>query len=333
MKTLLVLVLVATALYSGYWFVGARAQQAGLNAWLDAQRAQGWVAETQDLSVMGYPNRFDTRITGLELADPNAGWAWSAPEFQILALSYKPNHIIAVWPGQQTMATPVGTLLLEAERMRGSVIFAPNTRLTLDRTTIELEAVALSGLAGWEAQLDEGLLSTRRSPDGTAPDFAHDISLTATGLSLPDGLRDVVDRAREMPEQISDVVVVGTVAFDKPWDRLAVEGNTPRMTGASLGRFEANWGPLQLTAKGEVSVRADRSLQGEIDVEARNWKRMLRLATRAGVFDADTGRTIERGLDLLARFGGDQTRIKVPLRFDGGRTWLGPIPLGPAPKV
>ncbi|MEM9270831.1 MAG: DUF2125 domain-containing protein, partial [Pseudomonadota bacterium] len=86
MKTLLVLVLLATALYSGYWFVGARAQEAGLNAWLEAQRAQGWVAEVEELNVAGYPNRFDTTATGLELANPKAGWAWSAPEFQILAL-------------------------------------------------------------------------------------------------------------------------------------------------------------------------------------------------------------------------------------------------------
>ncbi|MEM6466652.1 MAG: DUF2125 domain-containing protein, partial [Pseudomonadota bacterium] len=236
-------------------------------------------------------------------------------------------------PGQQTMATPFGTLSLEAERMRGSVVFAPNTRLTLDRTTVELASVAISGVDGWEAQLETGLLSTRRSPEGTAPDFAHDVSLNVVNLSLPDSLRAVVDRAQDMPAEISDVILVGTVAFDKPWDRLAVEGIPPRMTAGSLGRFEANWGPLQLNAKGEVTVRADRSLEGQLDVEARNWKRMLRLATRAGVFDADAGRTIERGLDLLARFGGDENRIKVPLRFEGGRTWLGPIPLGPAPKV
>jgi hypothetical protein len=72
--------------------------ESALPGWLDARAAEGWIAEYESDAHRGFPNRFDTTITGLDLADPETGVAWSAPFFQILSLSYQPNHVIAVFP-------------------------------------------------------------------------------------------------------------------------------------------------------------------------------------------------------------------------------------------
>ena len=101
MRALIGVVVVLVTLWSGYWFVGSRGVEAGLAAWIDARRAEGWVAEYSDISTIGYPNRFDTTISDLALADPATGLAWNMPFFQILTLSYTPNHIIAVFPGNR----------------------------------------------------------------------------------------------------------------------------------------------------------------------------------------------------------------------------------------
>ena len=97
-RFLTIFIVVVTLGYSAYWWAGSAAQETAWARWMEERRAAGWVADYDALEVKGYPNRFDTRLTGFTIADPRAGWAWSGPVFQVLALSYKPNHIIAVWP-------------------------------------------------------------------------------------------------------------------------------------------------------------------------------------------------------------------------------------------
>ena len=84
----------ASALWGGYWFIGSAGFEKGLAAWFDERRSAGWVADYSDIKTRGFPNRFDTTISDLELADTRAGLAWSAPFFQIFTLSYRPNHIV-----------------------------------------------------------------------------------------------------------------------------------------------------------------------------------------------------------------------------------------------
>jgi hypothetical protein len=102
-------------------------QNAGAKAWFADRSAQGWVADYDTIETRGFPSRFDTTINTLELADPRTGWAWSAPFFQVFALSYKPNHIIAVWPNEQTIATPLARANITAEDMRASAVFLHDT--------------------------------------------------------------------------------------------------------------------------------------------------------------------------------------------------------------
>ena len=101
MRLLLAVIVIAALGWSAYWVIGQRGLEQGLADWFEARRAEGWVAETSDLRVRGFPNRFDTGFSDLLLADPETGLAWEAPYFQLSALSYRPNHVIAVWPEEQ----------------------------------------------------------------------------------------------------------------------------------------------------------------------------------------------------------------------------------------
>ena len=122
MRKLLWLVLIAAFAWSAYWFIGARTSERAMIGWLEDRRAEGWQVEYSDLSLRGYPNRFDTTLTDLVLTDPETGVSWRAPFFQIFALSYQPKHLIAVWPNEQTIATPYQTISITSEKMSASLV-------------------------------------------------------------------------------------------------------------------------------------------------------------------------------------------------------------------
>lgn len=332
MRLLVILVLSASGLWSGYWWVGSTAQKSALQSWLDERRAAGWAADGT-VSVTGFPNRFDAIVQNLTLADPNSEWAWAAPEFQILALSYKPNHIIAVWPGTQTIASPQEKIDITSEVMRGSVRFAPSTDLALQETLNEMRAVTATSSLGWRATLAEGQLAIRRSEPGTAPDFGYDVYFHARNLGLPDPVKDALDPAGLLPATVANAELRLTPVFDDVWNLPAVEGRKPQLTTLNIGNAALAWGAMELGVKGRLDTDGDGFATGEINVIAKNWRDMLALATTAGMIPEGMGQSVERGLSVLAQTTGDTNLLDVTLSFRGGRIWLGPIPIGPAPRL
>ena len=77
MRTIFTLVVVLAVAWCGYWFVGARFVQHGARTALAEARAQGYRAEATDLSVRGFPNRFDLTVTAPDFGDPATGFGWS----------------------------------------------------------------------------------------------------------------------------------------------------------------------------------------------------------------------------------------------------------------
>jgi len=180
MRVLLTLILVAAAGWSGYWFVGRTGVTHGFERWFEARRAEGWVAETSAIVTRGFPNRFDTSFADLALAAPETGLAWEAPFFQLLALSYRPNHVIAVWPERQLMATPIEKYTVESADMRASIVTAADIRLPLERTTLSAERLAVTPRSGDQATRVEALrLGAERVPASPA---TYRLGLAADGL-------------------------------------------------------------------------------------------------------------------------------------------------------
>ena len=178
-RIILIFCTLAVTAWSGWWWIGSTAQQTALTAWVDDRQKAGWVADYQDLSVKGFPNRFDTKVTDLNLADPRSGWAWKTPELQILMLSYQPNHIIAVLPSEQIISTPDERITVASGDIRASVKFDADTALALNATTAEMKAVKLISNAGWTSEMKQAKFATRQT---TGRDNAHDIFFQADDL-------------------------------------------------------------------------------------------------------------------------------------------------------
>ncbi len=331
MKKLLAIVILAGLAWSGYWLFMAHMHKRALTGWLEARRADGWVAYTASLHVSGFPNRIDTFVEGLALADPEQGWRWDAEELQLLSMSWKPQHLIAAWPGEQVIGSPYETIRFHGETLRGSVIFRPTPRLELERTAIEIADLAIAGDLGWNARVGSAMLATRQAPD-TTPN-AHEISFEAHGLVPPNAWTEEIPGARALPRQVESLKLDAIATFDRPWDRLAVETENPVLLAIELDEASADWGDLSLRAQGNVIRDADGFAEGDLTLRARNWRQMLDLAEEGGAITPEMAGAMRGGLDLIAMFTGDRNSIEVPLSFRGGRTYLGPIPIGVAPRL
>jgi hypothetical protein len=325
-------VALAAAGWTGWWFLGVAAHDAALNGWLADRRAEGWQAEAADLTTRGFPNRFDTRLTDLRLADPEVGWAWDAPFVDILMLSYQPNAAVIALPPEQTLAAPGAKATLASELLRGSIRFVPGPSLALGRLSVEGRGLALTG-PGWTAGAARIDAHLRQAEAGTAPENGYDVYLGAENVALPAFVRDRLDPAGGLPETAQTLRVDARAAFDRPLDRFAVEDAPPQPVAISLTAFEAVWGALALKASGRVRADAQGYAEGTLDVRAENWREMLDLAVRSGAVGRDMAGLIEQGLGLLAALSGGGDAIEAPVRFENGRAWIGPIPLGAAPRM
>jgi len=329
-RTLIGLVVVAVLAWGGYWTVGSIALDRTLRGWIDDRRAEGWVADYSDLRVEGFPNRFDTTFTDLDLADPDTGLAWSLPFFQILALSYQPNHVIAVWPNQHRISTPRERLTVTSSKMQASLVVEPGTDLVLDRSTLVAEAFGVSSSEGWQGGAAELRLATRQTP--VAAD-SHDIAIEALAVKLAEPLKRWLDPLGALPGEVETLRLATEIAFDGPWDRFAIERARPQPIAIELTDLTAIWGDLELKVAGGVTLDDGGVATGEVTIKAVNWREMLDIAVASGALPEASRPSVESALELLAGMSGRADTIDAPLAIRGGRLFFGPIPLGLLPPV
>ena len=331
-KILVAALAVAALAWSGWWWIGSGAKEEALAGWLAERRAEGWQAEAASIETTGFPSRFDTRIADLALADPEEGWAWRTPFMDILMLSYRPNAAVVALPSGQTLAVPGARARLDADRLRGSIRFAPGPSLALERLSLDADAPRIEAEAGWSASAATLDAHIRESAPNTAPENGYDLWFDAEQVALPRPLIEAVDPTGALPAIFDRFVIDARAAFERPLDRFAVEEGPPGARAISLKALEARWGELSLSASGALEADAEGYAEGEITVRAENWREMLRAAERAGAVGEQLAGALEFGLGLLAGFSGGDT-LEAPLTFRGGRASIGPIPIGRAPRI
>ncbi|MFY0635702.1 MAG: DUF2125 domain-containing protein [Vannielia sp.] len=332
LRRMIVVVLVAALAWGGYWAVGAWGLEKAVSGWLDERRAEGWQAEAERVVVRGFPNRFDLELDELRLADPRTGWAWSAPFFQSLALSYRPYHVIAVWPDSQSLQTPFESLEITSERLRGSLLLTPTT-LALKRSSFELDGVEVVSDAGWSSRLTEGRLATRTLPEDFPDPTVHQVSFSARAWQVPSRLLAELNAADLLPDTLDSVTADVTIRFSAPWDRYAVERARPQPRHVEIKLAEAKWGQMELKLAGSFEVDEQGVPEGSVLVKATNWRDILAVGVAAGIVPADFEGPITTALELASQLAGSPKTLDIPLNFKNGQVRVGPAPIGPAPVL
>lgn len=325
--------LIVTVLVGGAvsWMIAARAHENAIAGWLEERRQAGWQAEAE-ISVAGFPNRLDVTLRNLALADPQSGWAWSAPRVEIDQVIYDPTFYVVTWPAEQRLAAPGARAVLRAEKMVASFRAERSSTLGLVRTSFDLQRAALSAEAGWTAGADRLNAHLRAAPDA-GPENTYQFRLDGVRLRLPDFVRALLDPAGALPPAIETLALDGHAALDRPLDRFALEGPKPDILSLSLSEGVAEWGALRLDVSGSMKADAAGYAEGEFDISATNWREMLDAATAAGALAPGFGETLKAGLGFIAKLGGDGDKLDVTLVLSGGHARIGPVPIGAAPRL
>lgn len=327
MTRLIVVLLVGALAWMTWWALGKGAYEQGLSAWIDQRRADGWVADVGELSTAGFPNRFDTTLTDLRLADPETGVAWSAPMLQFLSLAYKPHQVIAVVEGPHRFSTPLGGIDITHEDARASLFLKPETALGLDQAILILTDLALDADAGWTTAIASGRFAAESVAAATN---SYRIGADVEGLEPSRPLRRMLDPAGVLPDTVEALRLDATLAFDRPWDRFAIEDARPQPTRIDLADLSATWGTATFRAAGEVDVDEEGYPTGEVTIRAVDWRKILDMAVASGVLPESAAPSVERGLELMS---GPRDTIDARIGFGGGLMRLGIIPIGPAPRI
>lgn len=328
MRLLTLVVVIAGALWGGYWYVGSTAlQKAAVAAFANA-RQEGRVAQYSSLSVAGFPNRFDLTVNDVALGDPAEGITWRAPFAQLLSLSYTPYHFIAALPHRQTLDLPGQSLTLRSRKMEGSVLFAPTPALRLKTTTFIADAPKVVSTAGWQVGLHQARFAARPA---AGKQNSYEIGFEALDIAPGAALKAQLDPAGKLPAKADVVHLDGVLSFTAPLDRHAGE-TRPRLTALTLRDSHARWGDLALTLKGALEIGRDGLPIGRITLTATHWQQMLDMAVALGLVKPEIAPTVRNMLTELAKGTEGPDTVALPLSFQKGWMSIGPLPLGPAPR-
>lgn len=327
MRWLTGLVVVLGCLWGGYWFVGERGFEAAARGWFATLQDSGKVATHSGLEVHGFPNRFDLTVANPHIGDPATGFDWQAPFFQVLSLSYKPWHVIAAFPPEQRLTLPPEAMMIRAGKLQASLVAKPQPALPLDRLSLVGEAIEAVGDSGWTVKAEALQFATRL--DESRVDW-HEIGLNVTNLTPDARLMALFEGG--LPAQVAVIRLDAHAGFTAPIDRALLTAQ-PRLAALEIDDLRIEWGKINVTAQGSVAADSAGFAQGEAVLRLENWRMALDVAQSLGLLAADQRQMWDSAAQFLSIQSNGAESLELPLIFKTGLTFIGPIPVGPAPRL
>ena len=303
---LIAVIMICAIGWSVYWVIGGRIMDERVERWLDFPTDSNWSVAYDSVALAGYPNRFDTTVTGFELRHKDSEAAWRINPLRLFALSYQPQKFIAVWPAEQTVILPRGGLVdVFTDDMRASMSFA-DSALPYE-AVMSIKGALLATPMG-AVPIEDVLLAMRAvDSEGTSADY--DVDMRVDGLYLP-----VQDEPSRIDGHIRARVVMDEARVDIMSSNVRLEG-------------------VVLQATGSLRADADGYLIGDLSVAVQNYTELPALLAVYGVIKPTMAARVGKTLSFISALALDKSRVSVPLRFDGGKMYLGPLPIGEAPRL
>ncbi len=325
MRGLIWAVAVVAALWAGLWVVAARLTDNALADWIASQNG----AILAKVSVSGFPNRMDITATDVVAGDQGFGPGWQAPFVQVFAMVWKPWHLIAALPTEQTVTLPGGLpVSIGSDRLQSSLVLVPGTALALDRLNIAGDALRLSGAGSGEPlRIQTFRLAVHR--DDLVPGAVR-LGLEAAGVLPPTAFRASFPGGRNAPEGPGSLRMDALAQLSGPIDRAAFDA-PPQLLALDVNSLTLDWGSLSLSAKGLLRVDDAGYLEGQLDLDIAGWRTGLDLAVAAGALQPGVADTWAAFAEQLQ----DPTtgRLTLPMIWRDGTARFGPLPVGLAPRI
>lgn len=324
MRALIIFILCVFIGWGGYWVVGSMTLESQLKAAFEEAGDQGIDLQYSEFGVQGFPNRFDTVMRDVDLKIPAEGVEWQAPLFVTAALSYKPWHLIATWPQEQSLRIGNFSADILTEEMQASVVFEPDVSLPLDRSQLVAKDLRLTpaGTSDLLLAASEVLIATRQAEEANN---SHDLLISLKQILLPQEITDQINRDQTLPVRLNELRIDSNLELAGPVNREGI----PPLRALDLREAKLTWGAINITLNGRLTPDSAGQAQGQLVLKIESWREAFQVFVTTGL--AQPG--WEGALTALTLSDGNPDTLEAPLNVQSGQIFLGPFPLGPAPLI
>ena len=317
----------AAAVYGAYWLATAEKLRSGIERWAAQRQDEGQNLRWTTLAIGGFPLSFRVEVAGIGL-DGTRPLPFIA-ESPVLIGEARPWNLRFWWlsaPAGAQLAIPVEGATIKTAVLDGTLALgaAEGTAVTLNARDVALAGSSSVHLAQGELALT--------LPERAAEDH-RDTAFTATvrldDLTLPYALAPLGAKVDALTFSGS---VKGAWPPGKLRDALALwreDGGTIELQDGSI-----RWGAFAVSANGTLAL--DEALQpiGALTATIEDHDAVIDTAVAQGSLRSSDASLAKAVLDMLAKPGPDgKPQIKVPLRLQDRRVYLGPARIATLPPV
>jgi len=323
-----VLILLLAAGYGGFWLFMRQALASQLDARGEALGRAGYVVAMEDRRIDGFPFRMKLSYGQARIVAPS-GWAVEAPRLEGEAYLHDIGHWVLVAPQGLTVVRPKGgAIAVKGQVLRASVVRTP--------------------AAPWRIVLEGSGLSFT-TPPGAQP-FSMAAAERLEAYLKPSGGADGegLFLLRAQGVKATPGTVLGRLAGDKA-SAATADGRLTKLAafkGQDWAQAVRAWGQaggqadqVKLSfsggpvgadaAAGVLGVGAEGRLVGALPLNLKSAPQALGVLGEAKAVDPDAAGVA--AAVAAARAQGQSANLN--LVFQAGVVTLGPVKIGPSPKV
>jgi hypothetical protein len=287
----------------------------------------GYQLTWKDRVIGGYPFRLDVTLAEPSLRTPS-GWALEAPRIEAEAFLHAPTSWLIAAPAGITFVRPVGGPVA----VRGQLIRASLTHPDARPPSFSFEGVKLTFAPEGGAQpfaltsADRVEFHLRAGPDDQGGVFFR----LDNGRARLSGLFARIAGGKPISMIWNSTLSKMSAFTGKTWPE-AVRHWSDAGGAISVRQAGVTAGDAVLGANGgTLTVGTDGRLSGALEVTLRQASRALGALSAEGIVEPQAAQSAT--VVAQARQGaGESTQATID--FQAGRTTLGPVAIGPAPKI
>lgn len=309
------------------WFWLRGQAVARMDDQIEQMRASGYEIAWKEREVGGFPFRLNVSLAEARIREPS-GWAIAASRLEAQAPVYSLGDWIAAAPDGLTLVRPIGGPV----EMKGRLIRASIGDLSEPLPSFSFEGRGLTFAPGAGARpfalsaADLVELHLRAMPDDQGVvRFRVD-----QGKARLSGLFARIAGEKPVSMIFEGVLNKASAFRGRDWAS-AVRAWTDAGGQMSVRQGGITAGEALIGAQsGTLTVGTDGRLRGTLDASLQQAPRALEAMGETGVIPQDAA----QAASIIAQArsaGGDLAR--ATLTFQAGQTTLGPVAIGPAPRV
>lgn len=326
---LFILILLVVGGWSGYWWYLSSQVRARLAATETRLEAAGWSIDHAEPQIGGYPFRLHVALDDLTVTGPS-GHGVRTGRLEAEANAYQLDHWVLVAPeGLELGRGTKGWVSVQGQALRASASGLLHTPPRLVVEFLQPRFQPTQGSQPFPITQAERMVINLIPRDVAAGQAGILFDLTGA-VPRPDGPLASMSERRPFNLSAEANLDHATDLTGATW-REALEHWSQAGGAFSAVRLQATAG--EDFARGEsdrLTLGSDGRLQGQIAGHLRGGTAPLAGLAQAPGVDPRAAAAVTLGAQLTSGFRGE---TELTLVFAGGRTSIGPVSIGPAPKL